>query len=187
MPHRAVTTMFRRFRGFRRIVGIVGWAMLGALVGLALALAGPYVVGARSFTVMSGSMEPTIHTGDVVVGETISPRAAKPGDVVTFPAPDGSHRLITHRLRSTQMEGGRIKAETKGDANNTVERWQVPADGHIGRVVYRVPRVGYVLASAVSPRGRFLVLVAVILAFTGLALERIWRSSDGQPQSELRT
>ena len=178
-----MTTMARHVR---RIVRLVGWAALGALVGLALALAGPYVLGGRSFTVMSGSMEPTIHTGDVVVDETVSPRTVKPGDVVTFPAPDGSHRLITHRLRRARRDGARVDAETKGDANNTVERWQVPVNGHIGRVVYRVPKVGYALASVGSAKGRFVVLVAVILAFAGLALERIWRSSSGeQPQGEV--
>ena len=143
---------------------------------MTLALIGPYMLGGRSFTVMSGSMEPAIHTGDVVVDDTISPRAAKPGDVVTFPAPDGSRRLITHRLRSARIQGGRLHAVSKGDANNTVERWQVPADGHIGRVVYRVPKVGYALASVTSGKGRFVLLAVVILAFAGLALERIWRS-----------
>ena len=169
-------------RPMRQGAALAGWGLLGVLVGLTLALAGPYVLGGRSFTVMSGSMEPAIDTGDVVVDETISPRTAKPGDVVTFPAPDGSKRLITHRLRAVSEHGGQVRAETKGDANNTVERWQVPANGHIGRVVYRVPKIGYALATVISPRGRLLLLVVVIVALAGLALERIWRSAGNEQE-----
>lgn len=169
-------------RRIRLGAALAGWGLLGAIVGLTLALAGPYVLGGRSFTVMSGSMEPAIATGDVVVDETISPRAAKPGDVVTFPAPDGSKRLITHRLRTISEDRGQVRAETKGDANNTVEHWQVPADGHIGRVVYRVPKVGYALAAVISPGGRVVLLVVVIVALAGLALERIWRAPGQEPE-----
>src|SRR5437899_2420221 len=64
------------------------WAALGAGAGLTLAVAGPYVFGGRSFTVMSGSMQPAIDTGDVVIDETIAPRDARVGDIVTFPDPD---------------------------------------------------------------------------------------------------
>ena len=117
---------------------------------MTLALIGPYMLGGRSFTVMSGSMEPAIHTGDVVVDDTISPRAAKPGDVVTFPAPDGSRRLITHRLRSARIQAGPLHAVSKGDAIHTVEPSPLPAEAHIGRVVCRVPRLGSAQASVTS-------------------------------------
>ncbi len=167
-------------RWLRRLTMAAVWTLLGTGAGIALAIAGPYVVGGRTFTVMSGSMEPVIHTGDVVVNQTISPRTAKPGDIVTFPAPDGSGRLVTHRLRSVRLQGDRISAETKGDANNTVERWSVPAGGRIGRVVYRVPKLGYALASVRSPKGRLLLLVVAVLALAALALERIWRPSGSE-------
>ena len=172
--------MSRVPRPLRRLAVAALWTSLGLGAGIALAIAGPYVLGGRSFTVMSGSMEPVIHTGDVVVNQTISPRTAKPGDIVTFPAPDGSGRLITHRLRSVRLKGDRISAETKGDANNTVERWNVPASGRIGRVVYRVPKLGYALASVRSPKGRLLLLLVAVVALAALALERIWRPSGSE-------
>src|SRR5205823_12595783 len=102
---------------------------------------------------MSGSMEPVIHTGDIVVSKPVSPLDARPGDVVTFRDPDNSRRLITHRLRSLEVRGGTVYAVTKGDANNTVERWTVPIGARIGRVVLRLPRVGYGLAFARLPLG----------------------------------
>ena len=47
---------------------------------------------------MSGSMQPAIHTGDVVVDESIAPAEARVGDVVTFkdPTPPADHPLPAH-------------------------------------------------------------------------------------------
>jgi signal peptidase len=154
------------------------WTALGILAGLVLAAAGPFVLGGRSFTVMSGSMEPAIHTGDLVVSEKISPAEAQVGDVVTFPDPTGADRLITHRLRSMQVRGGAARAVTKGDANNTVERWSAPADGHIGRVMYRLPRLGYVLAWGRSAGGRILLLLLPAVGLGIYVLIRIWREPE---------
>jgi signal peptidase len=151
------------------------WAAIGVGVGVALAVAGPYVLGGRSFTVMSGSMEPAIHTGDVVVDETIAPRDARIGDVVTFPDPHRGGKLVTHRLRSLRRAGASMSAVTKGDANNTVERWRVPANGTIGRVVYRVPQLGYAMSYVRTPYGRIVLIGIAIAVIAAIALARIWR------------
>jgi signal peptidase len=168
--------MSRLAGGARLASTVLVYAVLGLGGGLALAIAGPYVVGGRSFTVMSGSMEPAVHTGDVVVEQSIAPVRARVGDVVTFPEPGGGDRLITHRVRSVHVEGRVARISTKGDANNTVERWTAPVDGHIGRVLYRVPRVGYAFASVRTPLGRIVLLVVPVLGLGLMALRWIWRS-----------
>jgi signal peptidase len=156
-------------------IRFVVWAACGAVVAVALAIAVPVVLGYKSFTDMSGSMEPAIHTGDVVVTRTIHPVEARAGDIVTFRDPADGHRLITHRLRSIQVSAGKVNAVTKGDANNAVERWAVPQGARIGRVVLRLPRVGYVLAVARGPFGKLLLIVVPALLLGALELVRIWR------------
>jgi signal peptidase I len=151
------------------------WAVAGAAGVLTLAIAVAVALGDRPLTDMSGSMEPAIHTGDVVVTQPIAPLEARPGDVVTFRDPDGSKRLITHRLRSMRVTGGTVQAVTKGDANNTVEHWTVPAGARIGRVVLRVPRVGHALALVRGPLGKLLLVVVPALLLGVLELVRIWR------------
>jgi signal peptidase len=163
----------------RRAAGRVGaaatWAVVACAAAVALAVGLPHAFGFKSFTVMSGSMEPAIGTGAVVVERPIAPREARVGDVVTFKDPEGSGRLITHRVTSVRVRGSTARFVTKGDANNTPERWSVPADGSIGRVAYDVPKVGYALAYAGGRHGRILLFVLPVLLLAGYELVRIWR------------
>jgi signal peptidase len=151
------------------------WAAASAAGTLVLALAVSVAFGDRPFTVLSGSMEPVIHTGDVVISSPIAAVEARPGDIVTFRDPSDSRRLITHRLRSMELRGGSVRAVTKGDANNTAERWSVPAGATVGRVVVRVPRAGYALAAVRGPWGKLLLVVVPAVLLGALELVRIWR------------
>jgi signal peptidase I len=159
----------------RHLTALVAWAAIGALAVALAAVTAPYALGGRSYTVMSGSMEPRIHTGDVVGEEKISPLQMRGGDIVTFQDPDVPGRMITHRVRSTREHDGIVSVITKGDANNTVERWTVPVDGHVGRVQYRVAHVGYALVFTRTPTGKIVLLVLPALLLGILELRRIWR------------
>ena len=81
----------------------------------------PLAFDARPLTVLSGSMEPTLQTGDVVVAKRVEPGDVRIGDVVTYRSPTG--RLVTHRVRALHQTGERFVFVTKGDANNSTERW----------------------------------------------------------------
>jgi signal peptidase I len=157
-------------------VRFVLWGLGGAAGAVALAIAIAVAFGDRPLTEMSGSMNPAIQTGDVVISKPIHPLEARPGDIVTFKDPaSGGRHLITHRLRSFDVHGGTVVAVTKGDANNTVERWAAPAGARIGRVVLRVPRLGYALALSRGPFGKLLLIVIPALMLGALELVRIWR------------
>ena len=159
----------------RRALTVATWAVVACAAAVALAIGLPHAFGFKSFTVMSGSMEPAIGTGAVVVERPIAPREARVGDVVTFKDPEGGERLITHRVKSVRVRGGTARFVTKGDANNTVERWSVPAEGSIGRVAYDVPKVGYLMVYAGGPHGRILLIVLPALMLAAYELVRIWR------------
>jgi signal peptidase len=166
----------------RLAISLVIGTMLGLAIGLVLVLAGPQIVGGRAFTVMSGSMSPAIETGDVVVTRGISPLDARMGDVVTFRDPENQSRLLTHRVSDIRYREGNVVVTTKGDANTKSERWVVAADGRIGRVVLRLPTLGYVVSRAGSPSGRILLLTVPALLLAFLGLRRIWSepSWDGR-------
>lgn len=161
----------------RHLLLVPGYVLAGLLVGLVLAVVGPRAVGYHTLSVLSGSMEPTIHTGDVVITQTISPLDARIGDVVTFRDPSNGTRLITHRVRSVRAGAGHVSVTTKGDANNTPEVWSVPTESAVGRVVYRVPRAGRVLVWTASPMGRIGLFVIPVILLGLLELTRIWRTS----------
>lgn len=164
----------------RRLRLVVIWTCLGLLFGTLFAAAAPLAVGDRSFTVLSGSMAPAIETGDVVVTEPISPLEARVGDIVTFQDPEGGDKLISHRVQSVGAAGAVARFVTRGDANTSTERWNVAADGQIGKVVYRLPKVGYALAWAGSPPARIALVAIPALLLCAMALARIWRPS-GEP------
>ena len=159
----------------RHLTSLLCFAAIGALAVAIAAVVLPYALGGTSYTVMSGSMEPRLHTGDVVAEERITPRQMHSGDIVTFQDPDVQGRMITHRVRSTREHDGLVSVITKGDANTTVERWTIPASGRLGRVRYRVARVGYALAYTRTAPGKLLIVVIPALLLGILELRRIWR------------
>lgn len=115
----------------------IGNTVLGLMLVMALVLLIPGLFGIRPYVVYSGSMEPEIPTGAVVFtkeGE-FSP---KKGDIITFHNGD---TVVTHRV---------VKKEkdifiTKGDANKTEDPVPAEASQIIGRVVFHLPYLGYVI------------------------------------------
>lgn len=157
----------------RRVVrGVVA----GLATGFVASLVAPAAIGWRPLTVMSGSMSPTIHTGDVVVTRPLAAVEITPGDVVTFRDPLDAHRLITHRVRTVAVHGRVVNVVTRGDANTGVEKWSVPLGGSVGRVVYRLPRLGYVLHPLTMPMAQLFFLGMPVMLWGLLTLRSIWRS-----------
>jgi signal peptidase len=166
----------------RGALALVAWVVAGYAVGLALATGGPVPFGMQSLTVLSGSMEPVLSTGDVVVERKVRATDVRVGDIVTYNDPDRRGRRITHRVRSIRIDGARARFVTKGDANDSVERWEIDAHGHLGRVAYRVPLVGYGLARLNGPRAKLLLVVVPALLLAMLELVRIWRPRAREPE-----
>lgn len=184
-PHRAEARVVRR-AALRLGRIVLAWALMGLAAGLLLAVTLPYVFGYRSLTVLSGSMEPALHVGDVVVVSEISPLDVKIGDVVSFRDPADSTRLITHRVRSIQRSGSYVEFVTKGDANTSVEHWKVTPDATIGLVHYRVWRIGYALFYIRGPFGRLLLVVLPAVLLGIYEIVRIWRPHPERASEELR-
>ena len=149
---------------WHRLIGLLSALAVGAVLGLVALAVVPRLAGLSPLTVLSGSMRPALGVGDVVIDEHIAPGAAQPGDIVSFEDRTRGGKLVTHRVRSVRRVGARVAFVTRGDANTTDERWSVPAGGSIGRVRWRVPKVGYVLHTLGSRPGRLgLVVVPAVL------------------------
>jgi signal peptidase I len=157
----------------RSVVIFAIWLAIGLGVGLLAAVTLPSVFGYQSLTVVSGSMEPTLHVGSVVIDEVISPLDARPGDIVTFKDPLRP-RQLTHRLQRMRVDGDTAYMTTLGDANDVPEHWTVKTDGHIGRVVAHLPKLGYARA-ALSTRYARLGVLGAVLALGAFVLVDMWR------------
>ena len=176
----AALPALRFARGLARFVLFVA---VGLAIGIAAALLAPFAFDARPLVVLSGSMEPALGTGDVTVVRSIAPVDARPGDIVTFRDPADAERLITHRVRSMTIQGDAVQFVTRGDANNVSERWRVAANGEIGRVLYRIPELGWALTFARS-KGLFVLLLgAALVLLVVFELMAIWRPERDEDEA----
>ena len=159
---------------------VLTWTVLSFLGGVALL---PRTVSLHKYqfmAVLSGSMVPTMHVGDLVVAEVVPPSMLASGDLATFRDPT-THRLITHRVQSVLWHGELADVITRGDANQTGENWTVQADDKVGRVVLRVPHAGYALAALGTPAGQ------LGLAGLAAAARRLGARDDLAPGTRGRT
>lgn len=135
-------------------------ACLGALC-LAATVVAP-MLGVHVLVVRSGSMEPTIATGSIVVGKRAPVDVVRVGDVVSVTSPTG--RRVTHRV----VDRAGDQLVLKGDANAVVD----PAPyrtASVDRMVAHVPLAGYAVG-AVTSRGGVLVLGTLALLLVALVV-----------------
>lgn len=90
--------------------------------------------------VKSPSMEPTIMTGDMIIGTTLSDEEKEAlkaksddyeGDIITFFVDlngDGVKEINTHRIIEKYTSGGDIIFRTKGDNNDIADNYSIRVD-----------------------------------------------------------
>jgi len=123
----------------------LGWGALG-LVALiaALVFVVPMVIGAQRYTIVSGSMEPGIPVGSLVVVQPRQIDDVGMGDVITFQLESGESAVATHRVVGEGRTGdGERLLVTQGDANSTADSAPVQAAQLRGVLVYTVPLLGW--------------------------------------------
>ena len=96
----------------------------------------------HAVVVGSGSMEPKIHKGDVVLieKEKIDFDKIEIGQVIAYKYDD---RIIIHRLVNKIRVNGECFYYTKGDANNDIDNYKITSDMLVGVVNKKVPYIGY--------------------------------------------
>ncbi|WP_257299632.1 signal peptidase I [Haloarchaeobius sp. FL176] len=155
----------------RRVAHGIGLLVLLLVVVPFVVYAFPGAVGAdHSFVVLSGSMEPEIAPGDVVIVDEGSTEAIEEGDIITFVRGEGE-KPVTHRVVGLEERGDTTVFRTKGDANEDVDAQPIPAGNVIGEVTVTIPYIGHVIQFAQRPVG-FVVLVLLPLGLLGLS--EIW-------------
>ena len=150
---------------FRKIWSVVSSVIVAVVVLLAVAFVGVRVVGLQPFTVLSGSMEPTYHTGSLIYVKSVEPQDVHVGDPITFVLNEDLV-VATHRVIEIDAENERFY--TKGDANESADGSPVHFNNLIGVPVFTIPLLGYVANFVTNPPGMYIALagVAVLLLLT---------------------
>ncbi len=128
----------------------------GVAVSTLLLTKGVLSGGLRAYIVQSGSMEPALSTGSVVLTKTFD--SYNPGEIITFST--GGRELTTHRIVGIDNVNGQTVFRTKGDANEEVDNWTVQESQIVGRQIFSIPKLGYLADFVKTPKG-FVILVVI--------------------------
>ena len=143
---------------FRLIIDIITWTIFALLMIVAFFLI-YYVIATNIYarkgekfkpivslySIMSGSMLPTIKVYDVVVNLRIDdPVKLKEGDVITFISQSKINygETITHRINKITYNNGSYYFTTKGDNNLVPDDSPVEFNNIIGKVILKIPQLG---------------------------------------------
>lgn len=135
-----------------------------AVLALALLFVGTKVslLGYEVKVVQSGSMEPAILTGSLVVITNAAEYML--GDVVTYGEDSRTNVPVTHRIVEKEGAGARATFITKGDANEEVDPVPVQPRDIIGKVAFTLPYLGYLIEFARTKLG-FALLIGIPALF----------------------
>lgn len=131
--------------------------------------------GWSMYAVTSGSMEPKIHTGSIVFDQKQSDYRVN--EIITYTL-SGKDKTVTHRINEVNDINGTISYQVKGDANNAPDSESIYMYQVVGRVLFSLPLLGYIVAFARTLPG---LVILVIIPATIIIYEEI-----GKIRSEMK-
>lgn len=155
-------------------VAVIGSILMSKLTG-----GEPSFYGYKLKTVLSGSMEPTIHTGSIIAVSPVEIGAGnrfKAGDIITFRADE--QRLITHRIIDVRSNksGDTVLYRTQGDNNDAPDSALVPSANIVGAYTgFTIPYAGYFLSFAGTKTGNIVLLIVPGLLLLLYGAFSIWK------------
>ncbi len=160
--------------GLWMLAGLTLLVIVASFVPKVDCLLGSY----RPLLVLTGSMEPSVPVGSLVVIRDVDPDTVRVGDVVTYRLTSRSGfdtegydtPYLTHRVKSVENHASGPRFITQGDANTTPDPLEVSPTQLLGRVVLVSSLAGGLVQSVRRPGG----LVVLLLACLGVtALYRL--------------
>jgi signal peptidase len=157
----------------KKIAEYFGFAVIVLLLTLAvITLIAPHF-GWRVDAVLSGSMEPELKVGSVVIIRPLDIGSVNAGDIITFRSPLNG-KLTTHRVISVTSNPS-IILRTKGDANEDADPFILGSKSMVGRVCFNIAYLGYVSQFIKSRPGLLLTLYLPGLIIVLMEVKNIWR------------
>ena len=113
--------------------------------------------GVLILVVLSGSMSPSINAGDLILVSKVEAEDIKEGDIITF---KNGKNYVTHRVMNViRGEDGKLRFKTKGDANEEWDHEVVKAEDLVGKVIFVIPKLGYLINFIRTPLGYILFIL----------------------------
>ena len=173
-------------KSLKKIWNVVSSILVALVVLLALLLVGARVVGLQVFTVLSGSMEPTYHTGSLIYVKKVDPYTIEEGQPITFMLDEDT--IATHRVVGIvpdEEDPTVIRFRTKGDANDAEDGSLVHYKNVIGTPIFSIPYLGYIADYIQHPPGMYIAISAGAVLLLLVFLPDIF-ADDGKDEKKPR-
>lgn len=153
--------------------------LVALVVILAILLVGVRLVGLTPYVVLSGSMEPTYHTGSLIYVKKVDPFTIEAGTPITFMMDEDT--IATHRVVGVvpdEEDSTVIRFRTKGDANDAEDGTLVHYKNVIGTPVFSIPYLGYVSDYITNPPGMYIGFAVLGIIILMLFAPDLLRAAD---------
>ena len=121
----------------------------------------PNFFGIKTYIIISGSMEPNLQIGDIVIVKKVYQEELKKGDIISFRQ---GQSVITHRISEVIEKDGKIQYKTKGDNNNAEDSGSISYDMIEGKVVKNISKVGNI-AIKLQNRGTIIFIILLLYVY----------------------
>jgi len=121
----------------------------------------------------SGSMEPTMSGGTMIVAEKVQASTLAAGDIITFKVA-GMDVPVCHKITGVTNIGG-LSFRTQGDAEQPAQSLLVPATNVLGKVVFNAPVLGHFIQFLRTTYGLVIGLVLPALVIVWLIFRVFWK------------
>ncbi|NRG44780.1 signal peptidase I [Bacillus sp. CRN 9] len=119
----------------------------------------PSIFGFSMMSVLTGSMEPDIKPGDLVVVKAADIESIQENEIITY---KNGGTFVTHRVIDKVNLNGQTVLQTQGDANNIKDEGLVIDNQIIGSVQFTVPKGGAIAQFLISPLGLLIAFILVL-------------------------
>jgi signal peptidase len=132
------------------------------------------LLGYSSYVIYSGSMEPAVKVGSLLLSRPVNVEDLQVGDVITYRSP-GNHTTLTHRIVDMRQENGEWVFKTKGDASLGPDPSEVILRGQVTKMAFDIPYLGYVVDFARSTPGIALFLLVPAAGLLLMQAGKMWK------------
>lgn len=123
--------------------------------------------GFRPYIVLSGSMEPGLKVGDMVVSKQVNENQIEIGDIITFKDTNGA--TITHRVVDIIIKDGERLYQTKGDNNNSKDVGLISTKDIIGKYTFKISGIGKFITKILTPTGLILITLMMTIVYINIS------------------
>ena len=133
----------------------------------------------NGYVIVSQSMIPTININDAIVIKRVDNDKYKVGDIISFSSSDINYRglTITHRIINKEnITTNNSIYTTKGDNNLVVDSASVLTDQIYGKVLFIIPKLGYIKDFFRKPTNVFLIFfvgIAFVIIYDGIKISHV--------------